>query len=97
MSVCWGAICEFCEVIGINKLTDLEQLTNASPLQMMQFLWICLWYGARQEGMSEPALKPEELMHQVDHQAMIDFLQLTSRRMSCGSSEAASDDKKKET
>lgn len=82
VSVCWGAICEFCELIGINKLTEMQRLMEASPIQITQFLWICLWYGAKADGHNEPDVKPEDLLVLVDQKCITDFITIVGKRLS---------------
>lgn len=87
VSVCWGAICEFCELVGIDKLTDMYKLAEASPLQISQFLWICLWYGAKAEGLDAPEISPDELLLQCDQKTITDFFMLVQKRIAHPASE----------
>ena len=91
ISICWGAICEYCELVGIDKLSDLGRLMEASPLQITQFLWICLWYGAKADGLQNPEIKAEDLLILVDQSTISEFLRIVGKRMSSPSSEDADD------
>lgn len=96
VSVCWGAICEYCDLIGVSKLIDIQQIMHSSPTQMTQFLWICLWYGAKQENQTEPEIKPTDLFILVDQKVMIDFIKIISKRMAVEADpETSNEDKKK--
>lgn len=91
ISICWGAICEYCEIVGIEKLTDLARLMDASPLQICQFLWICLWYGAKADGRQEPDITPDEMLLLVDNVTISDFLKVVGKRLSTPPSEDEED------
>lgn len=80
VKVCWGAICEFCEVMGVTKMTDLAMISDASPLQITQLLWICLWYGAKAEGLQEPTISPQELLSDLQHHELMEFLHIFGKR-----------------
>lgn len=91
ISICWGAICEYCELVGIDKLSDLGRLMEASPLQICQFLWICLWYGAKADGRQEPEIKPDELLMLVDQVTISDFIKVVGKRLSTPPAEDGED------
>lgn len=95
IEVNWNAITEFCEFKGMNDLAALDNLSQLSAKDLLDFIYFCAKEGERLDGKTF-TITPKDLGAELKTPHIVEFMNIY--RLQCNSgtpAEETPDSKKK--